>query len=115
PRRAWRCRRRLGGVLTRAAPGAANEIARSRQGCTGRFVVITSSMLNIYVRDMSASIRFYRDHLGAIQTYQYPYQGQPEHVELRLGESMLALSTHAAVAAQGVAAAPGQTFELELW
>ncbi len=74
-----------------------------------------SSMPNIYTRDIEAAIGFYRDQLGFAQTYQFPYQGRPEHVELRLGESMLALSTYKAVAEQGVQAGPGNSFELEVW
>ena len=59
--------------------------------------MFTSSMPNLYSADVAAAAGFYRDVLGFEQTYQFPPAGLPQHVELRLGGSMLALSSHAAV------------------
>jgi len=73
-------------------------------------------MPNLYSADVAAAADFYRDVLGFDQTFQFPSEGPPQHVELRLGDSMLALSSHAA-ARQTAPAAPsaGHTQELVVW
>ncbi len=72
--------------------------------------MFTSSMPNLYAAD------FYRDVIGFEQTFQFPPAGPPEHVELRLGESMLALSSHPAVRQMGLPApSAGHTQELVVW
>ena len=78
--------------------------------------MFTSSMLNLYSADVAAAARFYGDLLGFSQTFQYPPSGAPRHVELRLGDSMLAISSHAAVQEIGLPApAPGHMHELVVW
>jgi lactoylglutathione lyase len=73
-------------------------------------------MPNLYAAEVAAAADFYRDVLGFSQTYQFPPAGQPEHVELRLGDSMLALSSHAAVRQMGLPApSAGHTQELVVW
>lgn len=75
-----------------------------------------SSMPNLYSADVAAAVEFYRDVLGFEQTYQFPPHGRPEHVELRLGDSMLALSSHAAVRQTGLPApSAGHPQELVVW
>ena len=74
--------------------------------------MLTQFMLNVYSRDIEASVRFYRNQLGFVQTFQYPAEGAPEHVELRLGDSVLAVSTHAAAVRAGVEPTTGRPFEL---
>jgi len=66
--------------------------------------MFTPWMPNLYSADLAAAADFYRDVLGFSQTYQFPPAGPPAHVELRLGDSRLALSSHAAVRQTGLAA-----------
>jgi lactoylglutathione lyase len=78
--------------------------------------MFTSWMPNLYSADVAAAADFYRDVLGFEQTYQFPPAGPPEHVELRLGDSILALSSHAAVRQTGLPApSAGHTQELVVW
>lgn len=63
-------------------------------------------MPNLYSADVSAAASFYAELLGFSQTFQYPAAGPAQHVELRLGDSMLAISNHAAVARVRSAGAP---------
>jgi len=75
----------------------------------------SDSMPNLYTRDIGAAVAWYRDQLGFIATYQFPPEGPPSHVELRLGDSRLALSTYDAVREAGVTPEPGKAFELVVW
>jgi lactoylglutathione lyase len=78
--------------------------------------MFTSSMPNLYSADVAAAADFYRDVLGFDQTFQFPPDGAPQHVELRLGASLLALSSHAAVGHTGLPApSAGHTQELVVW
>lgn len=79
--------------------------------------MFTASMPNIYTHDIDAAAAFYRDQLGFVQTYRFPRDAnaQPEHVELRLGDSQLAISTYDAAAAAGVDPSTGNSFELVIW
>ena len=78
--------------------------------------MFTSSMPNLYSADVASAANFYRDLLGFTQTYQFPAEGSPRHVELRLGNSMLALTSHSAIREAGLAApSPGHPHELVVW
>jgi lactoylglutathione lyase len=78
--------------------------------------MFTSSMPNLYSADVAAAGRFYAELLGFSQTYQYPPSGEPRHIELRLGDSMVAISSHAAVREIGLPTpTPGHTYELVVW
>lgn len=73
-------------------------------------------MLNLYSADVAAAAHFYGDLLGFNQTFQYPPSGAPRHVELRLGDSMLAITSHAAVRETGLPQpSPGHMHELVVW
>ena len=52
-----------------------------------------SPQVNLYVHDIEASLRFYREVLGFAETFRVPSQGTPSHVELRLGSFQLGLAT----------------------
>ena len=65
----------------------------SEPGDPGRRVVFTNPQVNLYARDIEASIRFYRDVLGLTETFRIPQEGVPDHVELRLGAFQLGLAT----------------------
>jgi catechol 2,3-dioxygenase-like lactoylglutathione lyase family enzyme len=59
--------------------------------------MFSDPQLNIYVTDIEASLRFYRDLLGFAETFRTPEHGAPAHVELLLGEFTLGLADIAAV------------------
>ncbi len=70
--------------------------------------MFTDAFVNIYTRDIDASLRFYRDLLGFEETFRTPTQGTPEHVELSLHGFGLGLgSVEAARRVHGVDASPG--------
>ncbi len=49
--------------------------------------------VNLYVRDVERSVRFYADLFGFEETFRTPVSGPPEHVELRLGGLILGLAS----------------------
>ena len=49
--------------------------------------------INLYVADIEASLRFYRDLLGFLETFRTPRDGAPIHVEMRLGGLILGVAT----------------------
>lgn len=55
--------------------------------------MFTELMPNLYCQDLQASVKFYRDLLGLQQTYQFPPDGTPEHIELKIGGAYLAISS----------------------
>jgi catechol 2,3-dioxygenase-like lactoylglutathione lyase family enzyme len=71
-------------------------------------------LTTLYCADLDAALRFYRDRLGFTETFRYPRDGAPLHVELRLGGAVIALSTLDAIAAYGLPATRGEPFELAL-
>jgi lactoylglutathione lyase len=75
-----------------------------------------SAFPSLYVFDMNQSLAFYRDLLEFEETFRFPDNGEPEHVELRLGDSLIGLTTYAA-AKEGSVSAPtlGHPFELAIW
>jgi lactoylglutathione lyase len=71
----------------------------------------TSAMPNLYVADIDRAVAFYRDLLGATQTFAVP-----THVELRLGDVTIALSSRDSVQRQGLPApTAGHAMELVVW
>ena len=75
--------------------------------------MVISVMPNLYTADVERSLRFYRDLLGATQTFQHPSEGTAEHVELRLGDVTISLSSYEAVEKEGMPApTPGHPMEL---
>jgi lactoylglutathione lyase len=67
-------------------------------------MTVTSAMPNLYTANMDQAVAFYRDLLGGTQTFRTPAEGTPEHVELRLGDVVIALSSRDAVLKQGLPA-----------
>jgi lactoylglutathione lyase len=79
-------------------------------------MAFTSVMPNLYVADVERAAAFYRDQLGAVETFRLPATGPADHVELRIGEVTIALSHRDRVAEQGLPAPThGHPFELVLW
>lgn len=74
---------------------------------------VLSVMPHLYVADVSRATAFYRDLLGGTQTFQHPAEGPAQHVELRLGDTVIALSSHDAVVDEGLPA-PTRGHPLEL-
>jgi len=54
--------------------------------------VFRDPQVNLYVEDVDAATRFYRDLLGFRETFRTPEEGTPIHVELRLGQLTLGLA-----------------------
>jgi lactoylglutathione lyase len=60
--------------------------------------MFTDCLIVLYVDDIDRSLKLYRDALGMTETYRFPKEGTPEHVELRLGNSIIGLSSDAGLA-----------------
>jgi lactoylglutathione lyase len=54
--------------------------------------VFRDPQVNLYVADIDASLRFYRDLFGFTETFRTPKEGTPIHIELRLGHLILGLA-----------------------
>jgi len=75
-----------------------------------------SVMPNLYSADVERAVAFYRDQLGGTQTFRTPAEGRPSHVELRLGDVTMAISSRDAVVAEGLPApTAGHPMELVVW
>ncbi|HEU0164997.1 MAG TPA: VOC family protein [Thermomicrobiales bacterium] len=74
-------------------------------------------LVNFYVADVDASVRFYTELFGFEETFRTPATGRPDHVMLRLGGLMLGLADfEAAKRDHGLPAAPGPTrAEVAIW
>lgn len=70
--------------------------------------MVTSGLVNLFTRDIEASVGFYRDTLGLRETFRTPAEGTPEHVEMAAGGFTLGLGTvEAARRVHGVDSTPG--------
>ena len=50
-------------------------------------------MTHLFVKDVNVSIRFYIDNFGFIETFRDKKSGSPDHVELKLDQFQLAISS----------------------
>lgn len=66
-----------------------------------------------YTADMGAALAFYLGILGGTQSFQFPAEGEPEHVEFRLGDITVAVTKREAVTEMGMLA-PSAGHPLEL-
>ena len=48
---------------------------------------------NYYMQDVEKLAAFYRENFGFKETYRTPKEGAPEHIEIRLGEYLIGLSS----------------------
>ena len=79
-------------------------------------MAVQSVMPNLYSADVDQAVAFYRDLLGGVETFRLPAEGPAEHVELRLGDVLVALSAACVVPAQGLPTpTPGHPLELVIW
>jgi uncharacterized glyoxalase superfamily protein PhnB len=75
-----------------------------------------SVMTNLYTADVERAVAFYRDQLGGSETFRAPAEGQPSHVELRVGDVTIAISSRDAVVSQGLPEpTAGHPMELVVW
>ena len=63
-----------------------------------------SVMPNLYTDDVGRATAFYRDLIGGTETSGSPADGPSRHVELRVGDVTIALSSRAAVQEEGLPA-----------
>ena len=79
--------------------------------------MFVTGLVNLYTRDIQAGLRFYCDLLGFVETFRTPAEGNPEHVELRLGGFTVGLGTvEAARRVHGIEAEPGSpAMALVVW
>lgn len=77
--------------------------------------MFTDVLVVLYVGDLERSVTLYRDVFGMTETYRFPRTGEPEHVELKLGQAILGLSSPAGLVSQGLPPATrGTPFELAI-
>jgi len=75
----------------------------------------TNALVTVYSSDISRAIDFYGNVLGLQETYRFPYDGDPEHVEFRIGAMTVAVSSPAGLASHGMPPpTPGHPFEIGL-
>jgi lactoylglutathione lyase len=75
-----------------------------------------SVMTNLYTADVERAVAFYRDQLDGRETFRTPAEGRPSHVELRLGDVTLAISSREAVVREGLPEpTAGHPMELVVW
>jgi lactoylglutathione lyase len=77
--------------------------------------MVTATMPNLFTHDIDVAVAFYRDQLGFSESYRVPADGRPEHVVLRLGGSLLAISTPGAAVAAGLNPKGGNPLEIIVW
>jgi lactoylglutathione lyase len=73
------------------------------------------ALVTLYSLDIERAIAFYGGILGLEETYRFPLEGVPEHVEFRVGSMTLAVSSPAGLAShQMPAPTQGHPFEIGL-
>lgn len=79
--------------------------------------MFTALMPHLYTSDIERAMAFYRDQLGFTQTFQFPPEGRPEHVELRIGDVVLGISAREALGEIEGLPTPtaGHPMELTVW
>jgi len=70
-----------------------------------------TAMANLITADVEAAAAFHRNHLGYVEILRVPSES-PEHIVLRLGPSVLAVSSPDTLRESGLDAQPGNTVEL---
>lgn len=75
--------------------------------------LINSGLVSIFAQNIGASVQFYGEILGLQQTYRFPREGEPEHVEFSAGTMTLAVSSSEGLASHGMPdPTPGHSFQL---
>lgn len=55
--------------------------------------MIATGLVNVFTSDIARSLAFYQGVLGLTETFRTPTEGSPEHVEMRAGDFVVAVST----------------------
>jgi lactoylglutathione lyase len=75
----------------------------------------SDALITVYSPDIARGMHFYGKILGLQETYRFPYDGEPEHVEFRVGTTTVAVSSPAGLASHGMPPpTPGHPFEIGL-
>src|SRR5580658_2356476 len=75
--------------------------------------LVNSGLVSIFAQDIGAAVQFYGGLLGLQETYRFPKEGDPEHVEFRAGTMTVAVSSPEGLASHGMPeASPGHPFQL---
>ena len=75
----------------------------------------TKALVTIFQTYMEKSAAFYGTLLGLAETYRFPAEGAPMHVEFAVGSTTLAVSSDAGLRSHGMpASSPGHPFEIGL-
>jgi lactoylglutathione lyase len=73
------------------------------------------ALVTIYSTDISKAVVFYGHILGFEETYRFPKEGEPEHVEFCIGSATIAVSSPAGLRSHGMPpATSGHPFEIGL-
>lgn len=51
------------------------------------------ALVNVYVNDVEGLAGFYRENFGFVETFRTPAEGEPVHIEVRLGNFILGLAS----------------------
>ncbi len=74
--------------------------------------MFTDVLTILFVADIERALGLYRDVFRMTETYRFPRDGVPEHVELRLGGAVIGLSSPQGLVTEGLPpATPGTPFE----
>ena len=60
------------------------------------------ALTTVYSANIAKAIDFYGRLLGFEETYRFPYAGEPEHVEFRVGGTTLAVSSASGLRSHGL-------------
>ena len=75
--------------------------------------IFLKALVTIYSADIRRAMDFYGGVLGFKETYRFPRDGEPEHVEFQVGGATIAVSSPAGLRSHGMPpATPGHPFEL---
>lgn len=99
------------------ARNASNEEDYVKMPSSEKRLIFQNPEINFFVRDVVKVVQFYTDLLGFTETFRTPKEGIPVHVEMRLGQFTLAVtSIDAALADHGLVLNPGPpSAELVVW
>lgn len=74
---------------------------------------LTHTLVTVFVTDMDRSEAFYGSILGLRQSYRFPRTGQAQHIEFKLGQSVLAISSPEGLKSHGMPPpSSGHPFEI---
>ena len=73
------------------------------------------SLVVVYCSDIQASAHFYGEILGLELCYRFPKIGEPEHIEYKIGESVIGISSYKGLQSHGLPVeVSGHPFEIGL-